>query len=97
MVSAICPNRHITLVEASSPGTEFPSVAPDVTSVGGTTLSTSSGTRGYTEGDWSSSGGGCSAYVGVGTGQRAPGWRGRAWPGSVRSDRAQRRSSGEAR
>ena len=115
MVSAICPNCHITLVEANSaggndlyvaeneavtlggkfisnswggseysgetsdantyfnhpgvaitvsagdsPGPEFPAEAPGVTSVGGTTLSTSSNSRGWTESPWSDSGGGCS-------------------------------------
>jgi subtilase family serine protease len=123
MVSAICPNCHITLVEASSanntdlytaentaagqgkfvsnswggseysgeqtdasnyfnhtgvaitvsagdsPGPEFPAEAPDVTAVGGTTLNTSSGTRGWTESPWSDSGGGCSSYA------TAPSWQ----------------------
>ena len=39
---------------------EYPSASPNVTSVGGTTLTSSSGT--WTETGWSSSGGGCSAY-----------------------------------
>ena len=124
MVSAICPNCHITLVEANSdngndlyvaeneavalggkfisnswggseysgetsdastyfnhpgvaitvsagdsPGPEFPAEAPGVTAVGGTTLSTSSGSRGWTESPWSSSGGGCS------TQEPAPSWQ----------------------
>jgi hypothetical protein len=123
MVSAICPNCHITLVEATSasgtdlytaensavslgakfvtnswgggeysgestdannffnhpgvaitvsagdsPGPEFPAEATDVTAVGGTTLSTSSNSRGWTESPWSSSGGGCSRF------DAAPSW-----------------------
>jgi subtilase family serine protease len=125
MVSAICPNCHILLVEASSAsmtdlgtavntavrlgatevsnsyggnesssetswansyynhpgvpitvsagdsgyGVEFPASAPNVTAVGGTTLSRASNARGWTETVWGSSrggsgtGSGCSAYV----------------------------------
>ncbi len=125
MVSAICPNCHILLVEASSAsyadlgtavntavrlganvvsnsyggsessseaslansyynhpgvaivasagdsgyGVEFPAAAPMVTAVGGTTLSKTTTTRGWTETVWGSSrggsgtGSGCSAYV----------------------------------
>jgi hypothetical protein len=124
MVSAICPNCHITLVEANSannndlytaensavsmgakfisnswggseysgentdastyfnhpgvaitvsagdsPGPEFPAEAQHVTAVGGTTLNTSTNSRGWTESPWSSSGGGCSSYA------TAPSWQ----------------------
>jgi chitodextrinase len=46
-------------------GAEFPSAAPDVVSVGGTSLyqATKSGTRDATETVWSGTGGGCSAYM----------------------------------
>jgi N-acetylneuraminic acid mutarotase len=44
-------------------GVEFPAAAPDVTAVGGTTLSQAPGTtRGWTETAWSRTGSGCSAY-----------------------------------
>ena len=119
MVSAVCPNCHILLVEASSSsfanlvtaedyaksqsgvaaisnsyggnefigehsydvhytsataaitvssgdggyGTEYPAASPDVTAVGGTSLSRATGTtRGWTETAWSGAGSGCSAY-----------------------------------
>ena len=116
MVSAICPNCHILVVEATTNlftdlgaaeneaallganvisnsfgGTEFsqetteaaynhpgvaitastgdagfgtwyPSVSPYVTAVGGTTLTKSSGARGWTETVWSGAGSGCSTY-----------------------------------
>jgi subtilase family serine protease len=41
-------------------GVEWPSSSPNVTAVGGTTLSTASNTRGWTETAWSGSGSGCS-------------------------------------
>ena len=46
---------------------EYPSASPDVTSVGGTTLTSSGGT--WSETGWSSSGGGCSAYESAAAGQ----------------------------
>ena len=51
----------------SSYGVEYPAASPYVTSVGGTSLSTASNSRGWTESVWSTSstegtGSGCSAY-----------------------------------
>jgi len=51
----------------SSYGVEYPAASPYVTAVGGTSLSTSSNSRGWTESVWSTSstegtGSGCSAY-----------------------------------
>jgi subtilase family serine protease len=43
-------------------GVEYPAASPDVTAVGGTTLSRSSNARGWTESAWSGAGSGCSAY-----------------------------------
>jgi subtilase family serine protease len=43
-------------------GTAYPAASPYVTAVGGTTLSTSAATRGWTETAWSGAGSGCSAY-----------------------------------
>ena len=118
MASAICPNCHILLVEASSNsfanlsaavdeaaklganvisnsyggseyskevtdqshynhpgiaitvssgdngyGVEFPAASQYVTAVGGTTLTPSSTTRGWSETVWSGAGSGCSAYI----------------------------------
>ncbi|HEX4834031.1 MAG TPA: putative Ig domain-containing protein [Trebonia sp.] len=54
------PGVSITVSAGDTPGPEFPAEAPDVTAVGGTTLSTSSNSRGWTESNWSDSGGGCS-------------------------------------
>ena len=118
MVSAICPNCHILLVEATSAsdanlgtavntavslgakyvsnsyggdesssdtsydtsyykhagvaitastgddgyGAEYPATSQYVTAVGGTSLSTASNTRGWTETAWSGAGSGCSSY-----------------------------------
>jgi hypothetical protein len=117
MVSAICPNCHILLIEANSAngsdlyaavdravtmgakyesnswggseysgqttddshfnhpgvaitvssgdngtGSEYPSSSRFVTSVGGTSLSTSTNSRGWTESAWSGAGSGCSAF-----------------------------------
>jgi subtilase family serine protease len=116
MVSAICPNCHILLVEASSAsfsnlgtavqeaaklgateisnsygggdasdgnygqyydqpgravtassgdsgyGTEYPASSDYVTAAGGTTLTTASNTRGWTETAWNKAGSGCSSY-----------------------------------
>jgi subtilase family serine protease len=135
MVSAICPNCHITLVEANSasnsnlytaensavsagakfisnswggneysgentdantyfkhpgvaitvsagdsPGPEFPAEAQYVTAVGGTTLNTSTNSRGWTESPWSSSGGGCSADA------TAPSWQSSSVTGCSRRE-----------
>ena len=122
MVSAICPNCKILLVEASSNslsnlataaayaakhaqvvsnsyggsefssetsfnsyytssnavfvvssgdsgyGVQFPAAAPNVVAAGGTTLTTSTDARGWTETAWSGAGSGCSAY------ESNPGW-----------------------
>jgi subtilase family serine protease len=117
MVSAVCPNCHILLVEASSNsfsnlstavdeavalgatevsnsyggsefsgetgddshfnhpnvaitassgdngfGVQYPAASPYVTSVGGTSLSRASNSRGWSEVAWSGAGSGCSAY-----------------------------------
>jgi len=63
------PGVAITVSAGDSPGPEFPAEAEYVTAVGGTTLSTSSNSRGWTESDWSDSGGGCSAD------EPAPSWQ----------------------
>jgi subtilase family serine protease len=44
-------------------GVIFPSAANTVTAVGGTTLRTSTNSRGYTETVWSGAGSGCSQYI----------------------------------
>jgi len=44
-------------------GVEFPAASQYVTAVGGTSLTTSSSGRGWSETAWSSAGSGCSAYV----------------------------------
>ncbi len=118
MVSAVCPNCHILLVEATSPttgnlgtavntavslgakyvsnsyggsesssdpsfdssyynhpgvavtassgdsgfGVEYPAASQFVTAVGGTSLSTASNARGWSETAWSGAGAGCSAF-----------------------------------
>jgi hypothetical protein len=62
------PGVAITVSAGDSPGPEFPAEAPDVTAVGGTTLSSASNARGWSETPWSSSGGGCSSY------DSAPAW-----------------------
>jgi subtilase family serine protease len=75
------PGVAITVSAGDSPGPEFPAEAEYVTAVGGTTLSTSSGSRGWTESPWSSSGGGCSSY------EPAPSWQSSSVTGcSSRSD-----------
>ncbi len=43
-------------------GVEYPAASPDVIAVGGTTLSVTAGTRGYSESVWSLTGSGCSRY-----------------------------------
>ncbi|MBR7837659.1 S53 family peptidase [Actinospica durhamensis] len=61
-------------------GAQYPAASPYVTAVGGTSLSTASNTRGWTETAWSDAGAGCSAYdaqpsyqasVGTGCAKRA--------------------------
>jgi subtilase family serine protease len=43
-------------------GVEYPAASPNVTAVGGTTLTQASNARGWTEAAWSGAGSGCSAY-----------------------------------
>ena len=43
-------------------GLEYPAASPNVIAVGGTSLSVTSGSRGYSESVWSGTGSGCSAY-----------------------------------
>jgi subtilase family serine protease len=43
-------------------GVEYPAASPNLTAVGGTTLTQASNARGWTETAWSSAGSGCSAY-----------------------------------
>lgn len=43
-------------------GVEYPAASPNVTAVGGTTLSQAGNARGWTETVWSGAGSGCSAY-----------------------------------
>jgi len=50
-------------------GVEYPASSPDVTAVGGTSLTKSSTTRGWTETVWSGTGSGCSAY------EQMPSWQ----------------------
>ncbi len=50
-------------------GVEFPAASPNVTAVGGTTLTKASNTRGWSETVWSGTGSGCSAY------ESNPGWQ----------------------
>jgi len=50
-------------------GVEYPAASPFVTAVGGTTLTTSTSTRGWAETVWSGTGSGCSAY------EPNPGWQ----------------------
>ena len=54
-------------------GVEYPAASPDVTAVGGTTLSTATNARGWTESAWSGAGAGCSAYEGKPTWQKDAG------------------------
>lgn len=74
------PGVAITVSAGDSPGPEFPAEAQDVTAVGGTTLNTSGNSRGWTESDWSSSGGGCSAY------EAAPSWQSSSVTGCSRRE-----------
>ena len=50
-------------------GVEYPAASKYVTAVGGTSLSTSTNARGWTESAWSGTGSGCSAY------DAKPGWQ----------------------
>ena len=50
-------------------GAEYPASSPYVTAVGGTTLTTSNSTRGWSETVWSGTGSGCSTY------DQNPGWQ----------------------
>jgi subtilase family serine protease len=57
------PNIAVTASSGDSGyGVEFPAASNHVVSVGGTSLSTSSNSRGWTESAWSGAGSGCSAY-----------------------------------
>ena len=57
------PNVAITVSSGDSGyGVEYPAASRYVTAVGGTSLKTSSTTRGWTETAWSGAGSGCSAY-----------------------------------
>jgi len=57
------PGVAITVSSGDSgTGAEYPATSKYVTAVGGTSLSTSSTTRGWTETAWSSAGSGCSSY-----------------------------------
>jgi hypothetical protein len=63
------PGVAVTVSAGDNPGPEFPAEAEYVTAVGGTTLSTATSPRGWSESPWSESGGGCSAY------ETAPSWQ----------------------
>ena len=54
-------------------GVEFPASSQYVVAVGGTSLSTASNTRGWTETAWSGAGSGCSSYVTKPSWQKDPG------------------------
>ena len=57
------PGVAITVSSGDSGyGVEYPAASPDVTAVGGTTLTQASSARGWTETAWSGAGSGCSAY-----------------------------------
>jgi subtilase family serine protease len=57
------PGIAITVSSGDSGyGVEYPAASPDVTAVGGTTLTQASNARGWTETAWSDAGSGCSAY-----------------------------------
>jgi subtilase family serine protease len=59
------PNVAVTASSGDSGyGVEFPAASNHVVSVGGTSLSTSSNSRGWTESVWNGAGSGCSAYYG---------------------------------
>jgi Putative Ig domain len=56
-------------------GVSYPAASPDVTSVGGTTLSTASNTRGWTETVWGSSSGGEGTGSGCSADSPKPSWQ----------------------
>ena len=57
------PGMAVTVSSGDSGyAVEFPAASPNVTAVGGTTLTQASNTRGWTETAWSGAGSGCSAY-----------------------------------
>ena len=74
------PGVAITVSAGDTPGPEFPAESEYVTAVGGTTLNTSSNSRGWTESPWSSSGGGCSSD------ETAPSWQSSAVTGCSRRE-----------
>jgi hypothetical protein len=74
------PGVAITVSAGDTPGPEFPAEAEYVTAVGGTTLSTSGNSRGWTESNWSDSGGGCSAD------EPAPSWQSSSVTGCSRRE-----------
>lgn len=58
------PGVAITVSSGDSGyGVQFPAASRYVTAVGGTSLTTSGGTRGWSETAWSGAGSGCSAYI----------------------------------
>jgi hypothetical protein len=64
------PGVAITVSSGDSGyGAEYPATSKYVTAVGGTSLSTASNTRGWTETAWSGAGSGCSAYDATATWQ----------------------------
>ena len=74
------PGVAITVSAGDAPGPEFPAEAEYVTAVGGTTLNTSSNSRGWSESPWSSSGGGCSSD------ETAPSWQSSSVTGCSRRE-----------
>ena len=56
-------------------GVSYPAASPDVTSVGGTSLSTASNSRGYTETVWGSSSGGEGTGSGCSADSSKPSWQ----------------------
>jgi hypothetical protein len=74
------PGVAITVSAGDAPGPEFPAEAQFVTAVGGTTLNTSTNSRGWTESPWSSSGGGCSSF------STAPSWQSSSVTGCTRRE-----------
>jgi hypothetical protein len=74
------PGVAITVSAGDAPGPEFPAEAEFVTAVGGTTLSTSGNSRGWTESPWADSGGGCSSQ------SAAPSWQSSSVTGCSRRE-----------
>jgi subtilase family serine protease len=59
-------HQHIAITVSSGDsgyGVQFPAASQHVTAVGGTSLTRSSTTRGWSESVWSGAGSGCSAYI----------------------------------